>query len=311
MVYGGDKLGRNLQLDLDVNGAKKSISAQIEGGATRPFTELLYRFQNTNNAVQFPISATVTELDPKQNDVGSAAGKVTVNLTGESNQALGTLEVKVKGSGGDKGKTAIFTLSFTAKLEEVYRFVPDISNGWLIVQLEPSRERVALPYLVAVSYMKTEKKREHFTILEGANAGKTASVSLDDNENTRFLLAGTRQPAVPLRFTKSTGILEIVGTTHRYQTITSNVNPIPNGNWDIEIPDFPHAYGAYYEKTASRAKTWFRVGHSGDRYLHTGRRSEGCVTMVEVARWNDLYLQLINARKGDGKSVGVLEVREK
>ncbi len=311
VVYGGDKLGRNLQLDFDVNGMKTSLRANLEGGATRSFSELLYRFQNTNNAVQFPIAATVTELDPKQNDVGSAAMKVIVDLNGQSNQALGTLEVKVKGSGGDKGKTAIFTLSFAASLEEVNRFVPDIGTGWLVVQLEPSKERVSLPYSVAVSYTRTENKREHFTILEGVNAGKAASVSLDDKGNTRFLLTDPRTAGVKLRFTKSTGILEVVGTALKYPNTVSEKNPIPAGDWDIEIPDAPHRYGAPYENTARRSKSWFRLGHAGDRYLHTGSVSLGCVTVKEVARWDELYAQMVRARKSDGQSVGVLEVRDK
>ncbi len=59
---------------------------------------------------------------------------------------------------------------------------------------------------------------------------------------------------------------------------------------------------------SSRAKTWFRIGHEGERYLHTGGRSLGCVTITEVEKWNEIYNKLIKARKGDFLSVGVLEV---
>ena len=57
-----------------------------------------------------------------------------------------------------------------------------------------------------------------------------------------------------------------------------------------------------------RAKTWFRIGHSGDRYLHAGGFSLGCMTITEVVRWGEIYNGLIKARKGDLMSVGVLEV---
>jgi len=80
------------------------------------------------------------------------------------------------------------------------------------------------------------------------------------------------------------------------------------GAYDIEIPDYPHPGGARYQQEAPRAKTWFRVGHSGERYLHAGGRSLGCITIIEISRWGEIYNSLIKARKGDSASVGVLEV---
>ena len=71
----------------------------------------------------------------------------------------------------------------------------------------------------------------------------------------------------------------------------------------------PRSLGVSYEDRAKRAKTCFRLGHSGDRYLHTGRISAGCVTVREIQRWDELYAHLIKARNGDGVSVGVLEVQ--
>lgn len=77
---------------------------------------------------------------------------------------------------------------------------------------------------------------------------------------------------------------------------------------EIEIPDYPHSGGARYEKQAPRAKTWFRIGHSGERYLHTGGRSLGCITIIETTRWAEIYNVLVKARKGDFVSAGILEV---
>ena len=56
------------------------------------------------------------------------------------------------------------------------------------------------------------------------------------------------------------------------------------------------------------ARTWFRIGHGGDRFLHTGRASLGCITLIERNRWDALYAGLIRSRKGDGISVGTVEV---
>jgi len=307
--YGGDNLGDDIAIDLNIGGVNATIRDQIKHGATRTFNRPLSRFQNTNNTVRIAVSATVTEEDIVYNDIGSGSGNLTVDLNGAANQPIGSVKVNVPGSGGDKGDTGVFTLNFTAKLEEVYRFVPDVSRGWMRARIEATATNESLPYTVAVSYTKTERGREYFTILEGAHRGKGASVSLNTNGTSRFLTADPRSTGVRLRFTKSTGALELIGTALRYQTITDPRNPIPNGEWDIEIPDYPHALGASYEDRAQRAKTWFRLGHSGDRYLHTGRVSAGCVTVSEVQRWDELYARIIGARKGDAVSVGVLEVR--
>ena len=307
--YGGDNLGDDIRIDLNVGGVNATIRGQIDHGTTRTFDKPLYRFQSTNNTVRIALSATVTEEDMIYNDVGSASGNLTVDLNAAASQPIGSVKVSVPGSGGDKGDTGIFTLNFTAKLEEVYRFVPDISRGWMLVRIESTGTNESLPYTVAVSYVKTERGREYFTILEGAHRTKSASVSLNTDRTSRFLTTDPRSRGVRLRFTKSTGVIEVLGTTSRYQTIIDPGNPIPNGAWDIEIPDYPHDLGRYYQNRAQRAKTWFRLGHSGDRYLHTGGRSAGCVTVTEVERWDELYAQIIGARKGDGVSVGILEVR--
>jgi len=50
------------------------------------------------------------------------------------------------------------------------------------------------------------------------------------------------------------------------------------------------------------------IGHSGERYLHPGRVSAGCISITETTRWMEIYDSLIKARKGDFMSVGVLEV---
>ena len=77
--------------------------------------------------------------------------------------------------------------------------------------------------------------------------------------------------------------------------------------YDIEIPDYPHGVpGTYLE--AQRPRIWFRIGHTGERYLHAGSRSLGCMTIIETSRWMEIYNVLIKARKPDFMSVGVLEV---
>ncbi|MEQ9008906.1 MAG: hypothetical protein RLP12_13540 [Ekhidna sp.] len=83
-------------------------------------------------------------------------------------------------------------------------------------------------------------------------------------------------------------------------------NPVHRGKHDIEIPDFQHnEYGTPYGKFGT---TWFRIGHSGDRYLHPGRVSAGCVTITQYNEWPSIWLYLINSRK-DARSVGEIEIK--
>lgn len=119
-------------------------------------------------------------------------------------------------------------------------------------------------------------------------------------------------PAVRLTYSKQNEILKIKGTNKEYWAVLDPNNPLPNGVYDIEIPDEPHPYGEYYEKYSLHAKTWFRIGHEGNRYLHLGSVSAGCITVRKQennpARWDEIYQLLITSRKGDGRSVGTVEI---
>ncbi len=88
--------------------------------------------------------------------------------------------------------------------------------------------------------------------------------------------------------------------------IIDATNPVPQGKHDIEIPDFQHTeYGSGY---GAFATTWFRIGHSGDRYLHPGRVSAGCVTITDISQWPSIWSYLINSRK-DNRSVGEITIK--
>lgn len=91
--------------------------------------------------------------------------------------------------------------------------------------------------------------------------------------------------------------------------VLDSSNPIPAGTWDIEIPDEFHDLGLGYSSASRFATTWFRIGHSGDRFLHPGSVTLGCATVTDVSAWTDIYNYLIFARKGDFRSVGQMEVK--
>ncbi|MFY9462917.1 MAG: hypothetical protein WAP52_01890 [Candidatus Sungiibacteriota bacterium] len=77
------------------------------------------------------------------------------------------------------------------------------------------------------------------------------------------------------------------------------------------MPDAPHWGGEPYLDRAKLAKVWFKVSHRDDkRYLHPGARTAGCITLTEISRWDELCKILLKARKGDGRSVGVVEITD-
>lgn len=89
-----------------------------------------------------------------------------------------------------------------------------------------------------------------------------------------------------------------------FPTKTHERNPTPLGTHDIEIADYPHLDGQQYGDFGT---VWFRIGHQGDRYVHPGRYSDGCLTCAPV-NWPRIYPVLNGGRRGDGLSVGRLKV---
>ncbi len=188
-------------------------------------------------------------------------------------------------------------------------------NGWLRVKLN-NGFTWPLPEFLKIHVVKSGS-REEFEILEGRFRGKKASVkkkgwrwdqwdwdmSFFENDIRR---GHPYKPSAKMRFYIKSEKLEIDGLGE-FHAKTDASNPPPLGRHDIEIPYEPHPGGDYYKGKARYAKTWFRVGHNGDRFLHCGNVSEGCITVKEIHRWDEIYKHLIVSRKGFD-SIGTIEV---
>jgi hypothetical protein len=187
-------------------------------------------------------------------------------------------------------------------------------KGWLICKWENGSTFPALPQFLRVDLTKTENGRDYFTVIEGVNAGKKGSVTRKP-DGSSYLKHG--DPALALgniKYDPQLGIIRlrldapVGGWGDAIQVTMDPSNPLGSGSYSIEIPDEVHALGAPYQSQSIYSTTWFRVGNSGDRYLHAGNISAGCVTVTEVSEWTNIYNYLIARRKGDGKSVAVLEI---
>ena len=55
---------------------------------------------------------------------------------------------------------------------------------------------------------------------------------------------------------------------------------------------------------------WFPIQQGNNsRFIHVGNVSEGCVTVLDLARWEQVHEALISHRGSDGRSVATLAVR--
>ena len=181
------------------------------------------------------------------------------------------------------------------------------NTGWLIVKLEPSGDRIALPEYLKVELTKTENARDYITILEGVHRGKNASVKASNLGSM-----ATYKGAAKLVFDIAKEELNY-GGSQTLKAITDPSNPIPKGIHNIQIPDFPHPSGRSYLSQTVHALSWFYMGvgnaiaGKNDRYLHTGSVSAGCVT-VSPSDWDKLYEHVILSRQGDDTNVGTIKV---
>lgn len=180
-------------------------------------------------------------------------------------------------------------------------------KGWLQVRWQVGGTFPPLPQYLVVEFDRTEGGRDYFRALEGQNTGTNASVARRPDGNSYLADGDPRTGMARVIYDRTAGTLRF-GSARPIAATTLASNPPPLGTHDLELPYEAHPGGAAYEGQSRFAKTWFRIGHSGDRFLHPGRVSAGCVTVTEIDRWTDLYEYLITARKGDGRSVGTINI---
>ena len=184
-------------------------------------------------------------------------------------------------------------------------------DGWMRIRVEPRGDIVTVPEHLQVELSESKGGRDFFTVLEGIHRGKRCSLTAGNLSPGAIPL----RPAAHLVFDKSDAMLTCGPVRIRAQMDPSN--QIPNGKHPIQLPDFPHDKGIKYMDESRFAKSWFFLGHGsavsgdtgGDRYLHPGMISGGCVT-IDALDWTALYEQIIRCRSNDGKTVGSLTVRK-
>lgn len=309
--YTGDSIGRDIRIETEILDKFLRIDKRIKPRTTAKINQEIGKFETDQRSFQTNVLITVIEKDLLFNDSNSTKGSIKINTAIIKPQQF-VFKVQVRETRSIFGKfwgtkTAIFKITLEAMASDAVRYVPDESDGWLQGKLEDNNLLIDLPAFLKVKPEYIKRAREYFTILEGPYRGKLASIKLRENGSPWFISNVKHEPMARAKYSISQKVFIL--NNKKYKTVD-----YPGASWkkrlyDIEIPDYSHRGGANYPE-AKRAKTWFKIGHSGEQYLHAGRRSLGCITIIETARWMEIYNKLIKARKGDFRSVGVLEIIE-
>jgi len=305
--YAGKSIGNDIRIDIELLDKILRADKRMRVRKIAEFCQVIGDFPSDQKIFSAKVKITITEKDILFNDIGKTEKTIKVDTDDIRPQNFTyNIELRENRFGKTWGKSvAIFEVTIEALAMNTIKYIPDIDNGWLKVKIVDG-DAVSLPAFLKIQSDYIEGGREYFTISEGMYRGQKASVSLDENKKSRFLQKIEHEPLIHLQYSISKKALII--DNKKYQTTDYTGSPWKKGWYDIELPDYPHKDPRSYVNISSRFKTWFRIGHSGERYLHTGRASLGCITIIEIEKWNEIYDKLIKARKGDFLSVGVLEV---
>lgn len=217
------------------------------------------------------------------------------------------------------------------------RYVNQVaSDGWLQAQVEGTHQRVALPKYTQVSLVGTPHGRVVFRVEDGHQKGRV--VSLSEAHAREYL--GSKAPVNrPARATVTYGkyVEHWISIARGGQAIDQQMatltidllsvqvtmnsvwngryTPISPGEYKVLLPDAPHNANMtrFYRRTEPTLRfdqVWFPI-QQGDnsRFIHVGNVSEGCTTVLDLARWKDVHEALISHRGSDGRSVATLTVR--
>lgn len=315
--YAGEDIGSDTEFSISVNGQKTVVvSTDINHKTTRLYQKPIFMQLLSSDQAQLSVTVNATEEDVVVNDTGTKT--ISHRLQPVSGrQQLPILLVNVTEDRGllGKGQSAIFHFHFEAERwlpgRPGERYVVADDNGWLLVRSADRRApaEFSLPHLLRVLVTRTMQGREYFLVQEGPEAGRRGSIAMQNHVSRLSPAPMERTPPVRMIYHKKSRKLEIPGLGS-FRVAWPPRNPFAVGaNFNVEIPDFPHAPGRTYEKRATFATSWFRIADPKvpDRYLHVGKRSAGCSTVTEVSRWDEIYRFLIN-RRLDNRYVGTLTV---
>ncbi|WP_338415397.1 hypothetical protein [uncultured Sphaerotilus sp.] len=217
------------------------------------------------------------------------------------------------------------------------RYVNQVgSDGWLRTRDEATGSFLFLTKYTAVSMIDAREGRTTFKVLDGPHRHRVLSLT---DANARSHLGLMAPDPTPAQITVTYGAytpgwvsvarggeqldqqLAVLDVGRLSVAVTMNsvwgtgFFPLPKGVYDVLLPDAPHKAGMtrFYrvtEPSLHADQVWFpiRFGNNS-RYVHVGNVSDGCVTVLDLARWADVHEALLRHRSADGLGVGHLTVQ--
>lgn len=308
--YSGDSIGDDIRVEIEALGNFLRVDKRVKVKTTAQIDQSIGVFETDQKIFKFNAQIVVIEKDLLFNDVGNGSIDIKID-TGDTNQQKFYCKIEIQETRSIFGKIwgnkkAIFEIILEAEVFDALMCVPMTSDGWLQIVLEKNKKTVSLPSFLQIKPGGIAKGRENIVILEGVYRGEKASTKLLPNGTSYFVSTTKYEPTALAKYSISRKIFTFNGK--EYKATDHPETPWEKGIYDIEIPGSPQGYGQPYLDRAKLAKIWFRIGHDGARFLHAGSVSRGCMTIIEIEKWDKLCEILLKSRKGDFVSVGVVEV---
>jgi hypothetical protein len=116
ITYGGENIGNDLTFTIMAAGGQATTVKQTlsNGKSTAALNKTILKADTKDDPKKVKIDVSIVEKD-KISDSGSGSGEVSLDMKKDGPQAM-TMDVEVKGVGGDKGKTGKFTLKFVGEV---------------------------------------------------------------------------------------------------------------------------------------------------------------------------------------------------
>ncbi len=311
--YRGDSIGGDIRVEVEALGKFLRVDKRIRVGATAEIDREVGVFETDQKSFKFNAQIVIIEKDLLFNDTGNSSLEIKVDTTTtKPQQFFCKIEISESRFGKKWGKKkAVFEIILEAIASDAFLYVSleQTKNGWVQAVNESDKTSIDLPAYLKVKLEKQNARRQYFTILEGPNRGVRAYIKIQEDGTSFFESENYHTGSVHLIYSLSKKTLKFGNEIYKLKEYKNDPQPWKKTFYDIRIPDYYHRGGRYYLNRAKLAPVWFKTTHPGDnRYIHPGSYSLGCVTLVEIERWDELCKILLRARRGDFMSVGILEV---
>ncbi len=179
-----------------------------------------------------------------------------------------------------------------------------VPYGWIATTI--NNKTFYLPIGLKVKLYKVTNNNEYFEIIEGPNQGKKGLIKLKPDKTSWLTKEIVVQPPIELIYYSDKHIVYIPGLGE-FKTAKHDRYPIPKGKYCLLIPDYPQ-FVDWYLKHSKYVRIWFRIGYTGNKYMHMGTFSKGCVTVIEKEKWTSIVLYLIH-RRTTNKCIGSIIIK--